>query len=196
MVSLTETEKRALLILLKDYTNFFNANSLSKELGISHVGSQKLLKRLKEQGITHTKKIGKSIVHKPDLENDYNQKLASFLLADEANNYKRWKEEFKELDDNNRIVMVYGSIIKNYKQANDVDIMVVMDKKDINQVDRILRDIDETMPKKIHAIKLSEHDLIKNINEKNGVIIDIIRNAVVLYGQDRYVEVLRDVAGF
>ena len=97
MVSLTEKEKEALLVLFKDFAAFYNANSISKVLKISHVGAQKMLKNLLKGGILASMSIGKSIIYKPMLDDDYVQKLMSFLLADEANRHKRWKEEFKEL---------------------------------------------------------------------------------------------------
>ena len=49
----------------------------------------------------------------------------AFLLADEANKFKRWKEEFRQLFKKDRIIMIYGSAIKNYAQARDIDIMAV-----------------------------------------------------------------------
>ena len=97
MVTLTQKEKEVLLILFKDFTNFYNANSISKVLNISHVGAQKIFKRLLNQNLLIDKKIGKSIIYKLKLDDDYVKKLIIFLLADEANNFKRWKEEFKEL---------------------------------------------------------------------------------------------------
>lgn len=193
MISLTELERKALIILVKDYTIMYNANSLSKVLGISHVGAQKMLKRFKDQDLTYTKNIGRSIIHKPNLKDDYNQKLISFLLTDEANNFKRWKEEFKELFKDGRIILLYGSSIKDYKHANDIDIMVMLNQKDTDEVNKKISKIDEMLPKKIHALKLTKQDLTNNIKDNNKTIIDIIRNAIVIYGQDQYVGVIKNV---
>jgi len=196
MISLTEMERKALLILAKDYAKLYNANMLSKELDISHVGAQKMLKRFKEQGMTDIKQVGKSIIHKLRLEDDYNQKLLSFLLADEANNHKRWKEEFKKLNKEKRIIMLFGSAIKNYQNAADIDIMIVMDKKDTKEVNKTVLEINQLLPKKIHAIKLSKDELLENIKDNNKAIVDIVKNAIILYGQDEYLEVITYVSGF
>ena len=155
MISLTRKERESLLILFKDFTSYYNANSLSKVLGISHAGTQKMLKRFKEQNLTATKKIGKSIVYKLKLDDDYKKKLISFLLADEANNFKRWKEEFKTLFKDNRVVMIYGSIIKNSRHAEDIDIMVITDnEKDMfNNIDKELKEIQKTTSKKYMELK-------------------------------------------
>lgn len=196
MVSLTQKERETLLILFKDFSTFYNANSISKILGISHVGAQKIFKRLLKENLLTDKKIGKSIIYKLKLEDNYARQLIAFLLADEANNFKRWKEEFKELFKKDRVVMMYGSAIKNYAQARDIDVMIVVDKKDIKEVNNVLKKKEEILPKKIHAIKLTHQDLLENLKKKNKVVIDVIKNAIVLYGQDKYVEILKDVTSF
>ena len=196
MVSITQNQKEALLVLLKDYTNFYNANSLSKVIQISHVGAQKILKGFKEEDITKTQNIGKSIVHRANLENDYTQKLIKFLLADEANKFTRWKEEFKGLSTENSIVIIYGSAIKNYKQANDIDIMIITAQPEFKLIDEEIKNVQKLLPKKIHAIKLTKKDFLENVKNKNKAVVDIVKNAVVLYGEDKYVEVMKSVAGF
>ncbi|MCK5283828.1 MAG: hypothetical protein KAK00_10605 [Nanoarchaeota archaeon] len=196
MISLTQKEREALLILFKDYTSFYNANSISKKLEISHVGAQKMLKRFQNSGLVTSKRIGKSIIYKPTLDDDYTQNLLSFLLADEANNFKRWKDEFRELFKKGRIIMIYGSAIKNYKTASDIDIMLVIRNEESKEVSKILNEIGVLLPKKIHPIKLTKEDLLKNIKDKNEATVDIVKNAVILYGQDKYREVLKNVAGF
>ncbi|HLC57617.1 MAG TPA: nucleotidyltransferase domain-containing protein [Candidatus Nanoarchaeia archaeon] len=197
MVSLTKKEREALLVLFKDFTAYYNANSLSKVLGISHVGCQKILKRLLKGNLVNAENIGKSIVYKPRLEDEYVCRLLAFLLADEANNsFKRWQEEFKSLFKKDRIIMLFGSVLKNAQTAKDIDIMIILSKEDSREVRKIIKEKQEILPKKIHLIELTEQDLKSNINKKQEVILGIIRNAVILYGQDKYVEVMQHVAGF
>ncbi len=193
MISLTKKEREALRILFKDFTAFYNANSISKILGISHVGAQKIFKRLLNEGLVTSRRIGKSIVYKPKLEDDYVDNLITFLLADEANNLKRWVEEFKALFKKERIVMIYGSAIKNYAQARDIDIMVVIKKEDFEEVRKIINEKQRILPKRIHSIELTEQDLINNIKHKKEAIIDIVKNAIILYGQDNYVNIIKNV---
>ena len=195
MILLTEKERETLLILFKDFSSYYNSNSISKVLGISHVGAQKIFKRFLRENLIRDQQIGKSIVHKLNLEDDYVCKLIAFLLAEEANSkFKRWKEEFKELFKKDRILMLFGSTITNYEAARDIDIMIVMDKKDYKEVKKIIDEKQEILPKKIHSIELREEDIIKNIKKRQGAIIDIVKNAVILYGQDKYVEVIRNVS--
>ena len=196
MIALTQKERETILILLKEYTTFYNANAISKVLSISHVGAQKILKRLKKENIVIDRKIGKSIVYKLKLDDVYVCQLTAFLLVDEANHFKRWKEEFKEVGAKNRIVLIFGSAIKNYAQARDIDIIIVLEEEDLQEVNDFLKSKEEILPKKIHAIKLTQKDLLENLKKKDKVIIDIVKNAIVLYGQDKYVEMLGHVTSF
>jgi predicted nucleotidyltransferase len=193
MVILTENEQKALLILLKEYSSYYNANSLSKMLGISREGTQKILKRLLAENLLISKNIGKSIVYKISFNDDYVKKLLAYLLADEANHYKRWKLEFRDLFKGNRIILVFGSAIRDYEKARDIDIMIVMEQAELKEINKILAERQAILPKRLHSIKLTREDLLKNLNKKDKIMLDIIKNAVVLYGQNDYLEVMQNV---
>ena len=51
MTTLTQKERETVLILFKEYTTYYNANSISKVLNISHVGAQKIFKRLLKENV-------------------------------------------------------------------------------------------------------------------------------------------------
>ena len=193
MTTLTQKERETVLILFKDYTTFYNANSISKILNISHVGAQKIFKRLLQENLLRSKTIGKSITYKLNFNDSYVSQLVAFLLADEANKFKRWKEEFKELFKKDRIVMLFGSTVKDYAHAHDIDLMIVIENKEVKEVNAFLKKKEEILPKKLHAIKLNHHDLSENIKKKDKAFVDIIKNAIIFYGQEKYVEILKNV---
>ncbi len=193
MVSLTEKEGGALLILFKDFTGYHNANSISKVLGTTRVGALKLFRRLEAQGLLISQRIGKAIVYKLRLDDGYVKKLIAFLLADEANNFKRWKEEFKELAGKGRIIMLFGSVLRNYEKANDIDLLVASAKSDREGIDKVLESKAELLPKRLHTILLTAAELESSIRRKEAAILDIVKTGIVLYGQDEYVEVLKNV---
>ena len=196
MATLTQKERETVLLLFKDYNTFYNANSISKILNISHVGAQKIFKRLLQENVVISKTIGKSITFKLNFSNDYVANLVTFLLADEANKFKRWKEEFKELFKKDRIVMLFGSTVKDYSHAHDIDLMIVLENKEVKEVNAVLKKKEEILPKKLHSIKLNHQDLLENLKKKDKAFVDIIKNAIILYGEDRYVEILKNVTSF
>jgi len=194
MVHQTENEKKALLILFKDFTSYYNANTISKQLGISRVGSMKLLKKLKAENLVVATAIGKSTVYKPNMQNSYVLDIITFILAEEANGFKRWKEEFKELFVDGRIILLYGSTIVDYTKARDIDIMIIRKAGDSGQIHKIINEKQQLLPKKIHGIDLTPQEFIKNVQNKQVAVIAIVKTAVALYGQSRYVELLKNVS--
>lgn len=196
MIELTKKEQEALLIIYKAVANFYNANSLSKELVITQVGTMKLLKRFEKNNILLSKKIGKSIVYKINIEEEFVQKLIAFTLINEASKYQRWKDEFKSLYKKDRILLFYGSASRNYSNAKDIDIFIVINKKDFHEVSKKLEQIQSILPKKLHAIKATKEDLVKNIRENNKSMIEILKTAIVLYGYDKYMGVVNGFTSF
>jgi hypothetical protein len=140
-----------------------------------------------------SKTVGKSIIYKVNLENDFARQLILFLLNDEANDFQRWKEEFAGAYKNSKIVLIYGSTVKNYELSRDIDIMIVAKEEEIKKIDAFLLSKQEILPKKIHAIKLTKQDFVNNIKKKSKIFVDIIKNAVVLNGQEEYLEVIKNV---
>ena len=193
MTITTEKEKKALLILFKDFSSYYNANSLSKLLNISRIGTMKLLKKLHKNNILIERKIGKSTVYKVNLEDDYVRSLIAFLLVEETNKFKRWKDEFKDIYKGERIVMLYGSAIKNYEKSHDIDIMIVIEKEEYKEISKAIAERQKFVSKKIHSIELTAEDLLKNIKEKQKAIIEVVKNAIILYGQHKYVEIIQNV---
>ncbi len=193
MVYQTENEKRTLLILFKDFTSYHNANTISKQIGISRIGSMKLLKKLKIQDLVIAKVIGKSTVYKPNMQNDYLIDVITFILAEESNNFKRWKEEFRELFAEERIILLYGSTIRDYTKARDIDIMILRNPGDSGNIHKIISKKQQILPKKIHVIDLTPQEFMNNLQKRQVAVVDIVKNAVVLYGQNKYVELLKNV---
>ncbi|MBS3118980.1 nucleotidyltransferase domain-containing protein [Candidatus Woesearchaeota archaeon] len=196
MRSLTKKERETLIILFKDFTSFYNANSISKVLNISHVGAQKIFKRLLQENLVVNKTIGKSITYKLNFNENYVSQLIVFLLVDEANNFKRWREEFKEIFKKNRIVLLFGSTVKDYTHAKDIDLIIIIKNREVKEINAFIKKKEEILPKKIHAIKLTASDLQESIKKKDNAMVDIIKNAIILYGQDEYVKMLKNAKNY
>jgi predicted nucleotidyltransferase len=190
MPSLTEKEKKALLILLKDINTFYNANSLSKVLAITRIGTQKMLKRLEKENILISREIGKSITYRPQLENDYAKSLFSFLLADEANNFQRWKKEFNNISKENRVIVLFGSVLKDYKNTRDIDILILFEKEEYDIIKESLDERRKVLPKTLHSLIMTEEDFLENVKSRKGEILEIVRIGVILSGHNKYVELM------
>ena len=84
MKEIPPAEMKAVLTIVKTPEVIYNANSLSKVIGITPMGMLKILKRLEQESILKSRKIGKSITYRVNLEDSYAGKYVSLLLAREA----------------------------------------------------------------------------------------------------------------
>jgi predicted nucleotidyltransferase len=196
MKALTKKESELLLVLCKDYATNYNANSLSKLTNITPRGALKMLKNLTSQHLLISKKYGKATFYKINYEDDYTKKLIATLLMQEAKEKSsRWIAEFKDISKIVELIILFGSTIKNPKKAKDVDVILVIKKKNYKKVMDFVEQKNRILLKPIHAIIQTPKDLPKNL-KANAATLNAICEGTVLYGSDTLVEVLERVTSF
>ncbi len=194
MVNLTNKENEALLKVFKDFSINYNANSISKEINITPRGALKILKNLEKQGMLKSKIMGKATFYKINFDDLYVCKIIETLLISESREKaSRWIEEFKSIFSDTQIIIIFGSIIRNPKEANDIDILLVYDSKNYKKISHFITEKNKIMVKKIHNISLTIRDLINNLRN-NDAIVDSVRTGYVLNGHDKLVEVIKNVS--
>jgi DNA-binding Lrp family transcriptional regulator len=191
-----ENEEKILLLLLKDLFIEYNANNISKEIGITPMGSLKILKKLEKQGLLIGKKMGKSVFYKINLTKEYNKTLMGLLLQKEAESgisrVKRWINELNILDDSAEAGILFGSVLdkEDYK---DVDLMLILNKSQNKSIDKKIERIHDISTKKIHLIRQTENDLLSNLDKRDKVIIELIKKGVILFGYHKIIDLLENV---
>lgn len=197
MKVLTKKEIEILLILFKDFTKDYNANSISKVVEITPRGALKILKNLKAQQLLISKQLGKGVFYKINFDDEYSIKLISILLMNESREKaSRWLSEFKDLFKHVEIVMIFGSIIRNPKTAKDIDLLVVFKKEKYRAIEKIIDKRRSISVKAIHLVKQEPNSLIKNLKKKDEVILSIIRKGYVLHGHEKIVRIIKNVTSF
>ena len=194
MTAATPLEKKIVLRLFKDFTVDYNSSSIAKILNKTRVGTFKALNRLEEDLIVKGRTLGKARFYRINLEDEYARKNVETLLMEEAKNCTRWKDELNELFRLTYIIILFGSIIRNEEKANDIDILLVFDEKNNNKINQIIKEKNQLLIKKLHPIKQTKNDLRKNIIKRDKVVIDAIRNGIVLHGYEKIIGVIKDVA--
>lgn len=196
MMSLTENEAKAMLMIFKDFNTLYNANSLSKKINLTSMGTLKILKKFEKKELLVSKKLGKAIFYKPNLKKDFTKSFLDFLLEDEAENtlprIKRWSKEFSKLKDNAKIGILFGSLL-NTGNYNDVDLLLVMDKGQNEKINKLIHDISQLSLKKVHLVKQTKDDLESNMRKKDEAVLNIIKTGIVLFGYEEFTEVLLNV---
>lgn len=197
MKILTKKESEILLALFKDFTNDYNANSLSKKIGVTPRGALKMLKNLKSQNILTSRELGKAVFYKINLGDEYIVKLISILLMEESREKaSRWSSEFKGLLGYADIAIIFGSLIRNPKTANDIDLLIVFKKEKYRMIEKEVNQRRKISTKVIHVVKQTPVDLTKNLKKKDEVVLNIIKNGYVLQGYEKLVKIIENVTSF
>jgi predicted nucleotidyltransferase len=197
MTSLTPTENKVLLRLFKDFSSDYNANSLSKKIGITPRGALKILKSLHKHGLLTAKQMGKATFYKINLSDYYAFRTIETLLIQESReNASRWLSEFQDLFKEVQIAIIFGSIIRQPKQANDIDLLLVFTQKDLKNVKLTINEKNRILLKPIHSIMQSPDDINNNLNKKDPVVLSALSTGYVLHGYDKLIEVVKNVTSF
>lgn len=184
-------EQEIIKLLFKDFLTDYNSRSISKIIGISHAGAFKILKKLEKRNIVKPKRIGNSVIYSMNLENPITNKEIEMALVIESQNFRRWVEEFKELENKVSFAILFGSIISNEKSARDIDLLVVINKRKYENIKKIIEKRQKILPKKIHSLIQTLEDFKNDVINRNKVIVEILKKGIVLYGQEELRKVMK-----
>ena len=197
MLHLTKTESSVLLTLFKDFSTNYNANTLAKKISITRAGSLKILKQFKEKGLIKGKHFGKASFYKLKLEDQYVKNvMETMLMAEAREKAARWLFEFKNIFPHVEIVIIFGSAIRDYEKANDIDVVLVFSQHDLKKVNEFISSKNRILPKRIHPIIQSPADLEKNLNSGDEVLLNALKFGYILYGYRELMEVVQGVTRF
>jgi predicted nucleotidyltransferase len=193
MVILTNLEQEVLLKFIKEPFEDYNSNNLAMSVGKSRVGVSKALSNLEKNTLVVGKTLGKARFFQINYDDEYARKTMEFLLMDESKNYQKWKDEFKELENHVKILVLFGSILRNENEAKDIDILIVYNEKNNNEISKIIKEKNTILTKKIHPIKQTYEDIKNNILKKDRIILSAIKDGIVLKGQDEFARLMQNV---
>jgi DNA-binding Lrp family transcriptional regulator len=197
MKGITKNEMKVLLTILKDYSRDYNANNLSRHVGLTPMGALKILKKLEEERILTSRQAGKAVFYRPDYSSAYARKYLAFLLHKEAEEaparIRRWVNDLKRLDGHAEIGVIFGSVLSkdNY---GDVDLLLVLEQPQNESANSRLSELNKVNVKKIHAVKQTENDLRENLKKRDAVILNAVETGVVAFGHEKLVELIGDAA--
>ena len=178
-------EQQIIKVLFKDFLSYYNSRSMSRAIGISHAGTFKILKKLEKKEFVIGKRIGKAVVYSLNFGNPVLCREIETILTIEAQNCRRWLEEFRKLENSVNFAILFGSIIRDERTARDIDILVVADKESYGDVKKIINERNQISNRKIHLIFQSPEEFKKDVSDRNKAIVEIIKTGIVLFGQDK-----------
>lgn len=193
MRDVSKNELLAMLEIIKNPEDDYNANSLSKLIGITPMGMLKILKKLEAERLLVSKKIGKAVIYKLNFESDYAMKYAEFAFKRESEQshlfVKRWVNDVARMN-NALAAVIFGSVLSKREEAKDIDVLFI-----VNQINykKLLKEVDEFNKislKKIHPIYQSPDDMKNNIRKRDEVILNALKG-IVAKGEKEILEALK-----
>ena len=170
----------------------FNVNQLSRNIKISVGSAHKILQELKKENIVIITDMKNSIYYRLNLSNPDTVDICNLILRKnkrELSSYiKIYSEEIEKFNQAD-IIILFGSIL-NKKDFNDVDVLFITNK--IKEVDLFCNEISKIRTKSINPLIMKLDDFIKNIKNKDNIILEIINKGIVIKGENKYMEALKN----
>lgn len=193
-----KTRKGIIKILFKDFSLRHSISSLSQELKITRVGAWKALKNLEKEKYVLLKQIGKgktsTYIVELNRTNILLENVLMGILLEEAQKNQRWLYDFSEIEKFVNFSIIYGSILNNPKEANDIDILsIVSNKKNFIELDNTINKIQKTQIKKIHAINMTQEELKTELKKGNRAFIDAIKKGIILFKQENFIKFIKSI---
>jgi len=193
----TKPNIKILKTLLKEITINPTITFLAKEIGMSRVGTWKILKKLEAEKLIILSPIGEGKTSANSIslnwENPIVEKTLSLALTQDAIKNQRWLSNFAELEDKVDFLLIYGSIIHSPKEANDIDMLGITNKGFL-EIGESIKKIQKTQIKKIHSLNFTPSEFKKELKKQNKAFIDAIRKGIILFGQEKFIKFIKGVS--
>jgi len=178
--------------ILKSPEREYNANSLAKIIKISSMGALKIARKLEKEGVISSRAVGKAKIFRINL-NGYSKQYIKFILKREVEHsssyIKMWARELEKIKSADAVIL-FGSVLKKEKEAGDIDVLMIVNKKNFNNVKKEVESINQLNEKKIHPVYQTKEDLKKHINDGDKVILNAIKG-IFISGEDEILEILQ-----
>jgi len=188
---------KILKILLKDLAIKPTITYLAKETGMSRVGTWKIIKKLELEKLIILSPIGVGItstfIISLNWHNPLVEKTMSLALTEDAMKNQRWLSNFGELEDKVDFLIIYGSIIHSPKEANDIDILGVSNKKQFLMIEKSVKKVQETQIKKIHSLNFTQAEFKDELEKPNKIFIAAVKKGIILFGQEKFIKFIKGV---
>ena len=195
---MTENRReRILSILLKEPLARHTATSIANALKITRQGTWKTLNKLAGDKLISLESVGDSktstTLVKLNWDNPLTEKTLSLVLTKESLKQQRWRVNFEELGNAAKFLVLFGSVLSNPKEANDIDILAVVSGKNFGKVENITAKAQKTQIKKIHEIDITETELKDELRKPNIAYLDALKKGIILHGQDSFIQFMRGI---
>ena len=196
----------------KDLSKWYYTRELAKlsRVGVGTVSSE--FNKLAKEGLVEQKTEGQEKYYKLNLTSPRTRKLCELFEIDKREKLCKEKrrlawvlEDFtKRVSDfapEVQSVILFGSVARGQATPrSDIDILVIAPNSGeerfnelMNAVDRLAAEVSGRHPAKLVPIVMMTKDFENSIKDKKRFAADILKDGIVLFGQERYYHMLARV---
>ena len=195
METINSTAMKITKHLFKDFSATHTVTSITKELNMSRVGVWKILKKLQSDKVITLTPVGlgktSTYIVKLRWDNLLVEKSLALYLTEEALKQRRWRLNFADLEGIIDFFLLHGSILYS-KQANDIDIISVAQKRKFIKIQQTIDKVQKTLTKRIHAINFTETEFEQQLKQ-NKAFIEAVKKGIILFGQEKFIQFMKKV---
>lgn len=191
---------------------WYYTRELAKLAKVSTWVVSKEFSKLVKEGMVSRKSEGREKFFKLNLANSRTRKLCEFFETErkekfyKANRRLAWVlEDFtKRVSDfasEAQSIVLFGSVARGQAtQRSDIDILVLVSNSEERQfkqlmdsVDRLADEVSGRHPAKLVPVVMMVKDFEQSIKDKKRFAVDVLKDGIVLFGQERYYHSLSKV---
>ncbi len=194
MHGVTANDLRVMDFLVRHFRERHSINGIASQLGFSPNGAYKILKKLEQMHALIPEKIGNAIYYKAHLESETGNTLAAYVLSQhKLDTYARVQAvDLEKMKKDALSIVIFGSVLTKGTEAGDIDVLIILEKKNLRKIQGSLHELKEIKPKRIHEVYQTPEDLVRNIKKDDEVILDIIKTGKILWGSGIIVEAIKN----
>lgn len=192
---LTIKEKRILRFLAVRSGKEYSINDIARKCSITPNGTYKILTKLEKEGILTIKPIANIKAYRLDFSSEKTTRVLELAFMPDTleGRVKIRAEDLQQMKTVTRGCILSGSHITAKKEPGDLDILFVVQRKNFEAYKRALSKVQDIIPVKIQDIVQTTEDLSENLKKGDSIIVEALRNGVVLWGFTVLVGVVKNV---
>lgn len=176
----------------------YNINQIARALKLSVGSVHKILKILEKRDIVNIKELGNAIYYSINLNNNEAVKLSELVSIEEKNSILRenkianiYAQDLVKF--NAKLIILFGSILTKKNEAKDIDVLfVIKNKEQVKEINNFCLEISKIRTKKVNPLIMLEQDFVNNLKDKNKAIQDLIKNGIILKGEDIFIKTIKN----
>lgn len=210
--TLTSTVIAILRVMHPHFGTWFYTRELSRLAKVSTWAVSRQFSKLVKDGIVNEKNEGREKYYSLDLSNPKTRALCQLFEAERRNElYKSDRRLSWALEELSRRMLdflpqvqsliLFGSAARGeMTRTSDVDLLALVPNLPqdrfnelMKNVDKVTRDVAGVHPLSLATVTMMMHDFEAAIREKKRIAQDVLRDGIVLLGEDRYLRLLAKV---